>query len=33
MVSQYESVLYVECKTFDVRDRRTENDTKVRIIV
>ncbi|OEU17814.1 hypothetical protein FRACYDRAFT_238240 [Fragilariopsis cylindrus CCMP1102] len=33
MVGQYENVLYVECKQYDSRDRRTENERKVRIIV
>ncbi|MGK3743521.1 MAG: hypothetical protein ACI90V_010379, partial [Bacillariaceae sp.] len=33
MVGQYENVLYVECKQYDARDRRTENEKKVRIIV
>eukprot|EP00536_Pseudo-nitzschia_multiseries_P013642 jgi/Psemu1/290982/fgenesh1_pg.595_\ len=33
MVEQYENILYVECKKYDTRDRRTENDKRVRIIV
>ena len=33
MVGQYENVLYVECKQYDSRDQRTENEKKVRIIV
>jgi hypothetical protein len=33
MVGQYENVLYVECKQYDSKDRRTENEKKVRIIV
>lgn len=33
MVSQYENVLYVECKKYDTRDRRMEKDDRIRIIV
>lgn len=33
MVAQYESILYVECKTFDARDKRTEKEQRIRIIV
>eukprot|EP00751_Fragilariopsis_kerguelensis_P021333 CAMPEP_0170898818 /NCGR_PEP_ID=MMETSP0734-20130129/46280_1 /TAXON_ID=186038 /ORGANISM="Fragilariopsis kerguelensis, Strain L26-C5" /LENGTH=592 /DNA_ID=CAMNT_0011291651 /DNA_START=26 /DNA_END=1801 /DNA_ORIENTATION=- len=30
MVGQYEDILYVECKQYDTRDRRTENEKRVR---
>ena len=33
LVGQYENVLYVECKKYDTRDRRTEKDSRIRIIV
>lgn len=33
MVGQYENILYVECKKYDSRDRRTEKDNRIRIIV
>lgn len=33
LVGQYENVLYVECKNYDTRDRRTEKDSRIRIIV
>jgi len=33
MVGQYEDILYVECKQYDTRDRRTENEKRVRITV
>jgi len=33
MVGQYENILYVECKKYDTRDRRMDEDKRVRIIV
>ena len=33
MVGQYENILYVECKKYDTRDRRTEKEKRIRIIV
>jgi hypothetical protein len=32
-VEQYEDILYVECKKYDIRDRRMEKDMRVRLIV
>ena len=33
MVKQYENILFVECKSFDTRDKRMEKDNRIRIIV
>jgi Pentatricopeptide repeat domain len=33
LTKEYEDLLYVECKKYDTRDRRTEKDKRVKIIV